>query len=319
MGPVELRRALVRRVVVASVTATATFVGYYQLLGDLPEGRTRVSIVAQNIVLSSIGITLLAVLTDRFIRRNFEPSWRWLAEGRAPDADERSAVVRQPSYLVAFVVVSWIAAALFSAGDDAIDGRYKAAVAEFVGIMLGTLANGALVYLLTERLLKPVFAPALAGGIDRPTTAGIRPRLLVVWALGSGVPLLGVVVTPLIDRGGPFPPSVAMVYLGVIGLVLGFLMTRVVARSIAEPIAQVRDRVQRLQAGDVDVTLPVDDAGEVGMLQSGFNEMVAGLRERRVLEDLIGRHVGVEVAQQAVERGVALGGELPRSRCSLSI
>jgi adenylate cyclase len=38
--------------------------------------------------------------------------------------------------------------------------------------------------------------------------------------------------------------------------------------------------------------------------------MVAGLRERRTLEDLFGRHVGTEVARLAVDRGdVALGGE----------
>jgi adenylate cyclase len=37
--------------------------------------------------------------------------------------------------------------------------------------------------------------------------------------------------------------------------------------------------------------------------------MVDGLRERKQLADLFGRHVGVDVARGALERGVRLGGE----------
>ena len=37
--------------------------------------------------------------------------------------------------------------------------------------------------------------------------------------------------------------------------------------------------------------------------------MVGGLRERQQLADLFGRHVGAEVARQALERGDRLGGE----------
>jgi adenylate cyclase len=38
--------------------------------------------------------------------------------------------------------------------------------------------------------------------------------------------------------------------------------------------------------------------------------MVTGLRERRQLQDLFGRHVGEEVARRALQSGVSLGGEL---------
>jgi len=37
--------------------------------------------------------------------------------------------------------------------------------------------------------------------------------------------------------------------------------------------------------------------------------MVDGLRERELLADLFGRHVGVDVARAALEQGVHLGGE----------
>jgi adenylate cyclase len=55
--------------------------------------------------------------------------------------------------------------------------------------------------------------------------------------------------------------------------------------------------------------VPVDDMSEIGQLQAGFNDMLDGLRERQQLADLFGRQVGVEVAKEALERGVSLGGE----------
>ena len=56
--------------------------------------------------------------------------------------------------------------------------------------------------------------------------------------------------------------------------------------------------------------MPVYDASEVGRLQSGFNAMVEGLRERERMRDLFGRQVGDDVARLALERGAELGGEV---------
>ena len=67
--------------------------------------------------------------------------------------------------------------------------------------------------------------------------------------------------------------------------------------------------LERVRQGDLSVEVPVDDAGEIGQLEAGFNEMVTGLRERRRLEDIFGRHVGTEVARRAMDDGAGLGGE----------
>lgn len=67
-----------------------------------------------------------------------------------------------------------------------------------------------------------------------------------------------------------------------------------------------------MRHGDLDTSVPVDSAGEVGLVQAGFNQMVAGLREHQQLRDLFGRHVGEEVARRALAEGVRLGGERPQ-------
>jgi adenylate cyclase len=64
-----------------------------------------------------------------------------------------------------------------------------------------------------------------------------------------------------------------------------------------------------VEAGDLDVRLDVTNLGEVGRLQHGFNTMVTGLRERRRLQELFGRQVGLDVTSEALGREPRLGGE----------
>ena len=71
----------------------------------------------------------------------------------------------------------------------------------------------------------------------------------------------------------------------------------------------MRRAVAEVGEGRTDVEVRVSDGGEIGLLQAGFNRMVAGLRERERLRDLFGRQVGEDVAAAALERGVELGGE----------
>jgi adenylate cyclase len=71
----------------------------------------------------------------------------------------------------------------------------------------------------------------------------------------------------------------------------------------------VRDGLERIARGELEVNVHVDDASEVGQLQAGFNRMAEGLRERQRIRDLFGRQVGEEVAHAALSAGVKLGGE----------
>ena len=80
-------------------------------------------------------------------------------------------------------------------------------------------------------------------------------------------------------------------FLTVAALLVGLLATLPTGRSVGAPLRHLRRAVQRVGAGDHDVRVPVDDAGEIGLLREGVNTMVAGLAERERLRDLFGRHV----------------------------
>jgi adenylate cyclase len=244
--------------------------------------------------------------------RIFRPVARWTAAGRRPDPVEQWATLVQPIRQAAGAFAFWLVAAVVFAVLLAVEGypghRIIAAV---VAIILGGLASCTLSALLIERGLRPIVAVALGGDLPiRPSGVGIRPRLLLAWAFGSGVPFVGLMLTvtdPDITTARAF--LVPSVFIGAVGLAAGFTLIGAAAQSVAEPLERVRAALERIEAGDLTVELQVDDGGEVGRLEAGVNHMVAGLRQRQRLEDLFGRYVGAAVARRALEQGELLGGE----------
>jgi adenylate cyclase len=222
--------------------------------------------------------------------------------------------LRQPLQLATIDAALWaIAAALFTA----LNAVYSAALGVESGgtILLAGLATCALVYLLAERTLRPVTALALAAGAPaRPVVPGVLTRTLLAWAFGTGIAVLGtgLVAVEFLTRAPTSPRRLAatVLFLSVVALVAGLVTALIAARSIADPVDSVRRGLAEVEAGNVAVEVPVYDGSEVGLLQAGFNRMVFGLRERDQIRDLFGRHVGEDVAREALSRGVKLGGEI---------
>lgn len=243
--------------------------------------------------------------------RLFRPVRSWLSRGRPPTDEEREETLVMPWTQARLFFRLWVLAAVLFAGLNVyFEPAGRQALRVFGGIMVAGSITAALGYLLVERTMRPVFVRALREvRLERPRRMGIRSRLLLLWMLSSGLPLLAVAVAPLLEGTGVAVLQGSLWFVGLGGLVAGLRITWAGARSLADPITDVRRGLERVEAGDVDLEVPVNDTGEVGLLQSGFNRMVEGLRERRRLEDLFGRHVGVEVAKRALDREVQLGGE----------
>jgi adenylate cyclase len=85
-------------------------------------------------------------------------------------------------------------------------------------------------------------------------------------------------------------------------------IVRVVA-AINDPIKQLRRAQSKVSEGDLNVAVKIYDGSDLGLLQAGFNDMVADLRERQQLRNLFGRYVGEDVARRAIETGTELGVE----------
>jgi class 3 adenylate cyclase len=244
----------------------------------------------------------------------FRPMRRLAGHEHRPSEAERRAVLRGPLRLMTLQGTLW---GLGAIGWAVIDARFSALLALKVSMitLLGGLTTCAIVYLMTERLLRSIAAVVMAEGpVERDGWFGVTPRAMLAWALGSAVPLLGLIAAALAAlavKGMSLNQLAGTILaLGGVALLVGFEVTYIAARAIADPVRSVREGLARVERGDLNAAVAVYDASELGGLQAGFNHMAAGLRENAKLRDLFGRHVGEDVARHALEHGAALGGEL---------
>jgi adenylate cyclase len=238
----------------------------------------------------------------------------WIAEGRPPDEREHRLALGLAVREVKLSALGWLGAGILFSVLNAVAFSWGFAAVVGATIWLGGETTCALDYLAAERILRPITARALAAReTDGSRGPGVRERLLWAWALGTGVPLVGVVVVGIVGvtKSGVSSDYIgaAVLFLGVVASAAGLLATLFAAKAIADPVTSVRVGLEQVEQGDLEVHVQVDDGSEVGLLQAGFNRMAEGLREREQIRDLFGRHVGREVARSALREGTRLGGE----------
>ena len=245
--------------------------------------------------------------------RDAKSALAWIREGREPDEREHHMTLQLATRAAMLDAIAWWVGGIFL-GALMVHHSLGFAAVVTSAIWLGGETCSAVLYLLYERILRPVTALALAvREPERSVAPSIRNRLLFAWSLGTGVPILGVLVVGVVGVTKPGVEAeyvaAACVFLGSVAVVVGLFATLVSARAITDPVISVRRALDRVADGDFKAEVPIDDASEVGRLQAGFNRMAEGLRERERIRDLFGRQVGKEVARAALDRGTRLGGE----------
>jgi len=300
--------------VVASLVGTAIVVALLTLVLPLPIDPLSSDTGVRNFIGIAIYVPAAVLVGVRRGHAIGEEATSWLLEGRPPTVSEQRRAVALPLRLFALQFGLWLVAAVaFSALNLTVDGLWAFEVG--ITVLLAGVATAAVASLLAVRFSRSVVARALEDAPPQRFRAvpGVSVRAVFAWALGTAVPVSGAVVLCSVTLGQDDVDRIelarAVIVLCGIGLVIGFTAIVLTARSVAEPLAQLRDALGRVEQGDLDVSVPVNDASEVGFLQAGFNRMVGGLRERERVRDLFGRHVGHDVAQRAMEEGVSLGGE----------
>jgi adenylate cyclase len=316
---VELWRRTVRRLTVAAVVANCLgALGMFLLLGLLipfaPDGHDRQ--LTLNAIVGAVYLPAALVIGIAWAKRRGTLIERWMEADRPPTPEERGFVLREPVETTLISGFFWTLAALLFTALNLPDSGWAALIVGGAMLLAGE-TTCAVAYLMSERIVRPITVLALAGSPPPERFGpGVGTRLAMAWSLGTGIPLLGILVTAtagLVDpTEDPELLAATIALLSGVGLTVGWFAITVAARSVSEPIAAVRRAMARVEEGDYDARVPVDDGSEVGMLEAGFNSMAAGLRERERLRDLFGRHVGREVAEAALERDgdVELGGEL---------
>jgi adenylate cyclase len=257
-------------------------------------------------------VTALIVGTFWITRRTVN-ALRWAIEERTPSKDDQRNTFLAPWRLAFVTLILWaFGAALCTTLYGLANSLFIPQVlfsTSFCGVLVATGC-----YMLAEFALRPVAAQALeAGRPPRRFAPGIMGRTMVVWMLGSGLPVIGIALTAFfaltLRNLTETQFGVAVLILATATLIFGCLLMWILSWLIATPVRVVRAALKRVEQGDLGGELVVFDGTELGELQSGFNAMVHGLRERERLRDLFGRHVGREVAAAAERERPKLGGE----------
>ncbi len=237
----------------------------------------------------------------------------WQGSGREPTAKERRTALniswRQT------VILSgpwWIATAVLIPMN--LKGGTGGALVIGFSIMFGATSAISTGFLFTQRTLRPLLAAGAADLDTGPATPGVRARLVLMWTACTALPGLGITLLTVMRRNGWIIEQSASVewpvlVLALVGAMLGLRSTILVSRSISDPLREVVDAMAQVEQGRLGEELDVYERSEMGRLQSGFNRMVAGLRERDRLRDLFGRHVGPEVVRRAIEENESLSGD----------
>ncbi|WP_246081705.1 adenylate/guanylate cyclase domain-containing protein [Nocardioides litoris] len=240
---------------------------------------------------------------------------RWATRGEEPDEQDRERALKAPLRLTQLQVGLWAGAVALFTGL-AVVLQPNRALSTGVTVGIAGLVVSAIAYLFSQFTLRPISARALASAplMDRPRGVGVGDRMVIFWCVGTGAPVAGLVLASVLALAQPDGTSlqrlaVTSLVIGGVVLLFGLMVTVLNARSVVAPVLSVRDALLDVERGDLEREVPVYDGTELGLLQSGFNQMVHGLRDREHLRDLFGRHVGQEVAAAAAAGDVELGGE----------
>jgi len=90
----------------------------------------------------------------------------------------------------------------------------------------------------------------------------------------------------------------------------GLFLTVLLARSLTRPLGAVASALRRVQRGDLEITLPANSVGEVGLLEAGVNQMVQALRDKERILTTFGRIVEPGIRDRLISGEILPGGEV---------
>ena len=294
-------RGVVKLQLLANSLGAVCVATYLQFLAPV-ESQPQVGGLDVNFVVFGIYLGLVVLLALPVNALVLRRAVVWVRQGVSPTARQRRLLFSLPTIETASALLSWVlAAVLFGLVNRDVE-RVS------VGIALAGVVTCTLLYLLLEGHFRPLYALALVDADLPEDRRDVLPRLMLAWLLSCGVPLAAIAVS---SWTGPSElTGNRLAWITAIGFLAGGLVMSVAARSVARPLLRVRDAMRRIEHGELDTHVPVDDLGELGRLAEGVNNLAAGIREREAIRDLFGRQGGqAGLADLAIDAGGPMVGE----------
>ncbi len=91
------------------------------------------------------------------------------------------------------------------------------------------------------------------------------------------------------------------VAIALIATAVGLVYAQLVSQGLVRPVRSLTKAMAAVQAGDLDISLPVSSRDEVGTLARNFNAMVKELRTKVHLEETFGKYVDPRIVQSLMD------------------
>jgi adenylate cyclase len=166
-----------------------------------------------------------------------------------------------------------------------------------------------LIELISHRLLLPVlFRNSPAHAVPGTWKLSLRGRGWL-WIISAAIcPISSLLLLSFAPKDPTMNPQWFALFVGTIGIAFGLCTALMMERLVGEPIDLLSGAVRDVAAGHFDTQMTLQRPDEFGLLISEFNRMIRELREKVVLRETFGHHVGSQIAQRILAHDPGLSG-----------
>ena len=175
--------------------------------------------------------------------------------------------------------------------------------------------------LYSRKRLIPLFFPSgRLFLLEKTVKFSIARRIYLSYTIGTLIPLLVLVITLELLRwdldtaavnAKDFANDFRIFVLVLVGIFIpgAFILNRLVARTIKEPLDDMLKLVDRVRHGDYRARVKVVTNDELGILGDASNAMIGGLAERQKLREEFGRYISPQIRDEILSGRIPLNGE----------
>jgi adenylate cyclase len=231
-------------------------------------------------------------------------------------AKARVRTINLPWHIGAVVALGWIIcipALMFGLkqSHEAIDQRvlFHLPTSVIIAALITITLAFFIVELITERILFPILFQDVSpsktpGAVSLP----LNRRNLLNAVAACVCPILSLVLLAFVDADSLNELNWFMVYVGLVGIMLGLFCSWMVSTHVVVPIRQLTAAAHQVGEGNLDVQVELQRADEFGPLIDEFNRMVEEMRAKKELRQRFGLHVGRRTAEIILAQDQGLSG-----------
>ncbi len=277
------------------------------------------------IILVFLGIIIYAIIYNRSIRK----SLKLYLKGELAKKQElklKAQFFGIPVHSIMLSLSGWFLSSLIASTMVLINQKLPIISALYIFIIVffigGSISITIAFYIAdgANRRLAPLFFPdGDFSDVKRIKNVRIYLRLIIGFWIGGILPVIllktfsGNYIHLLIQDG--FNTGLAHKYEMLvrftlfISIFMSVVSSIYFARLIGKPMVKLEKAMEKVKAGDFHTSVEVVQIDEVGMVCSGFNSMVKGLKERDKIKDVFGKFVSSKVRDEVLSGDLELGGK----------